>query len=625
MLGRTPPGPVLFTDSLPQRLPPGFRDAHPDVRRKARWPPGDDTRRTPRREPADEGKPWCVTSGGAEGSARRLRSRRRRLLSSRARAARRRSPTGRLSRRIQSRQSSNQAQPSNQAQSKPHPAPTTTPIQHVVVIFDENVSFDHYFATYPNAENNGEGTKFTAAKGTPKANNLLTGHLLKNNPNLYPPTRLRPSEALTCDQNHSYGPEQKAADNGRNDLFVQNVSVDTCTGLFGMPGLTMGYYDGNTVTALWNYAQHYSMSDNSFSSTFGPSTPGALNLVSGQTHGVISVDPTTGDQTATPDPFTVASPDAHGVGTVVGDPDPAYDDCSDKNHTAANNLASMSGQNIGDLLNAKGVTWGWFQGGFKPTTAYAGSGTYAVCGATHTNIGGASVVDYSPHHSPFSYYASTSNPHHLAPSSVYAIGHTDQANHNYDLSDFNDALAAGVLPSVSFLKAAEYQDGHAAYSDPIDEQHFLVSEINAVEQSPFWASTAIVVLYDDSDGWYDHLSSRVLNGSNDATLDTTMCTTAAANHGMAGGYLDRCGPGTRQPLLVISPYAKTNYIGHARTEQTSVLKFIEDNWRTGRVGDASFDQRAGTLDPLFDFHHATAKKVLLNPDGSVKSVKPTRT
>ncbi len=124
---------------------------------------------------------------------------------------------------------------------------------------------------------------------------------------------------------------------------------------------------------------------------------------------------------------------------------------------------------------------------------HAGAGTYAVCGATHTNIGGASVVDYSPHHSPFEYYASTSNPHHLAPSSVDAIGHTDQANHKYDLTDFNAALAAGNLPAVSFLKAAEYQDGHAAYSDPIDEQHFLVSEINALQKSKYWSSTAIVV------------------------------------------------------------------------------------------------------------------------------------
>jgi phospholipase C len=485
-----------------------------------------------------------------------------------------------------------------------------------VVIYDENVSFDHYFATYPRANNGGVGPTFRAASGTPVANNLLATNLLTNNPNLYPPTRLRPSQAMTCDQNHSYRAEQQAANNGRNDQFVQHVSVDECTGLSGMPGLTMGYYDGNTVTALWNYAQHYAMSDNSFSSTFGPSSVGAINLVSGQTHGVTAVLP--GSGAVTTDHSFVGSPDSSGVGTIVGDADPAHDDCSDNNHTASDNLASMSGENIGDLLNAHHITWGWFQGGFRPTKPYAGPGTHAACGASHANIGGARVADYSAHHNPFQYYTSTSNPHHLPPTSVHAIGTSDQANHNYDLSDFAAALSAGIMPAVSFLKPAAYQDGHAGYSDPIDEQHFLVSEIDTIEQSRFWSSTAIVVAYDDSDGWYDHVSSPVLNGSADPALDTAMCSRAVATKGMAGGYADRCGPGTRQPLLVISPYAKTNFIDHTATEQASIIRFIEDNWGTGRLPSGSFDQRAGTLDNLFDFGHAAAPVVLLDANGSVR-------
>ena len=500
-----------------------------------------------------------------------------------------------------------------------HHGGTTTPIKHLVVIFQENVSFDHYFATYPKAANT-DGTKFVAAKHTPKVNNLSNAGLLTHNPNLYPPTRLTPAQALTCDQNHGYLAEQKAANGGKNDLYVQNTSVDTCSGLFGAPGLTMDYYDGNTVTGVWNYAQQYAMSDNSYDTTFGPSTPGALNLVSGQTHGAQAVNSVTGAPVT--DSHVVVSPDANGVGTVIGDPDPAFDDCSDSNHTSTNNLAKLNGPNIGNLLNAQGTTWGWFQGGFKPTTPYAGPGTYAVCGARHNNVGGASVVDYSPHHSAFEYYQSTSNPHHLPPTSVAAIGHTDQANHNYDLSDFAAALQANNLPAVSFLKAAEYQDGHAAYSDPIDEQHFLVSTINALQKSRDWSSTAVVVLYDDSDGWYDHQSAPLLNGSTDAANDAAACTAAAATSGVAGGYLDRCGPGPRQPLLVVSPYARTNFVDHHMTEQASVLKFIEDNWRTDRVGDASFDKRAGSLDGLFNFHHSNGKQVLLNQDGTVDSIRP---
>lgn len=484
---------------------------------------------------------------------------------------------------------------------------TTTPIKHVVVIFGENISFDHYFGTYPNAANT-DGTPFTAARHTPKVNGL-TPRLLTDNPNAYDPKRLSPSQALTCDQNHGYGPEQKAVDGGRMDKFVEYTETDKCTGqpiLFGEPGLVMDYYDGNTVTAMWNYAQHYAMSDNSFDTVFGPSTPGALNLVSGQTHGVRAVTSVTHEPTT--DDYAVQSPDANGIGTVTNDPDPAWDDCSDKNHTADENLAAMRGRNIGDLLNDKGVTWGWFQGGFKPTGTQNG---YAVCGQTHTNVGGNAVVDYSPHHEPFQYYRSTANPRHLPPSSVAAIGSTDQANHQYDLTDFDAAVAAGNMPAVSFLKAAEYQDGHAAYSDPLDEQRFVVTEINKIQHSRQWRDTAIVLAYDDSDGWYDHVAPPVVNGSHDANLDTGVCADARTT---LGGHADRCGYGPRLPLLVISPYSRTNFVDHTRTDQTSVLRFVEDNWRTGRIGDSSYDSRANSLSNMVDFHHRpSAGPLTLDP------------
>jgi phospholipase C len=517
-----------------------------------------------------------------------------------------------------------------------HPAgngDTTTPIKHLVVIFQENVSFDHYFGSYPVAANT-DGTKFTADEHTPKKiDTLLHAGLLQKNPNQYAPKRLSPEQALTCDQNHSYGPEQYAANGGKADSYVQNTEASTCSGgLFGEPGLVMDYYDGNTVTALWNYAQNYSLGDNAWSSVYGPSTPGALNLVSGQTHGVISVDPKTGTenpkQTATPDPYTVVSPDAKGVGTVINDPDPAFDDCSDNSHASSNALAAMQGRNIGDLLNDKGVSWGWFQGGFRPSTPWDGQpGHYASCaGATHDNVGGASSVDYSPHHSPFMYYKSTSNPHHLPPKDVAEIGHNGQANHNYDLTDFDAALRSGHLPAVTFLKAAEYQDGHAAYSDPLDEQDFLVKEINQLQRSPEWKDTAVVIAYDDSDGWYDHAYAKPQNGSTDTKLGSngkaTDSPACQAGPKSAGGYADRCGPGTRQPLLVISPYSKVNSVDHTRTEQTSITRFIEDNWSTGRIGDASFDARATSLNGAFDFKHPNNMQVLLNTNGTVKSVKP---
>jgi len=484
-------------------------------------------------------------------------------------------------------------------------AATTTPIKHVVVLFQENISFDHYFGTYPNAANT-DGTPFHPASGTPGINGL-TPALLDHNPNSANPVRLSHSEPLTCDQDHGYQAEQRAFDRGLMDKFVQYTDTEKCDAPdISKPGLVMDYYDGNTVTALWNYAQHYAMNDNSFGTTFGPSTPGALNLVAGQTHGVYSVDPVTGRKTPTPDPYTVADPNAKGIGTVINDPDPAFDDCS----TTKFPRAAMTGANIGNRLNAKGVTWGWFQGGFRPTSTTDGT---AVCGSTHTNVGGAPVGDYSAHHQPFQYYKSTANPHHLAPASVSEIGHAGRANHQYDVTDFSAALKAGNLPAVSFLKAGKYQDGHAGYSDPLDEQHFLVNTVNAIQKSNDWKSTAIVIAYDDSDGWYDHVAPPIINSSssaaNDAYTDTGVC-----GHGTPlGGYQDRCGYGPRLPLLVISPFSRVNSVDSTLTDQTSILRAIEDNWGTGRIGDGSFDTLAGPVTNMLDFSKPSAKQLLLDP------------
>jgi phospholipase C len=297
-----------------------------------------------------------------------------------------------------------------------------------------------------------------------------------------------------------------------------------------------------------------------------------------------------------------------------GDVDPYYDTCSDSNHTTTGALGVMSGKNIGDLLNASHVSWGWFQGGFAPTSTNANG---AVCGSTHNNIAGATDSDYSPHHNPFQYYASTANPDHKAPGSLNEIGYTDQANHQYDLSLFSDALNGtdgAKLPSVSYLKAAEYQDGHPGYSDPLDEQQFIVNEVNAIEKSKYWASTAIVITYDDSDGWYDHQAPTIINGSNDATQDTSICTSVAVT---VGSTNDRCGYSQRLPFVVISPYTRENYVSSNQTNTASVVNFIEGNWLHGQRIPNSFDATSGSLDArggLLDFNtrpHFTP--LILNP------------
>lgn len=449
-----------------------------------------------------------------------------------------------------------------------------TPIQHVVVIFDENESFDHYFATYPIAKNPNGEPPFFSAPDTPTINGL-TAALLTNNPNKANPQRLDRSQAWTKDMDHGYTAEQKSFDGGLMDKFVENDG-------HGDP-MVMDYYDGNTVTALWNYAQHFALNDNYFGSNLGPSTPGAINVISGDNSGATVYN---GNQTQSK---TVLKPGDKNFpksvtsnGTVIGDIDPYYDNAS-KGATA-----SLPGKNIGDLLSAKGLTWGCFFGGYDDPTAQ------------HKNIHGDKVTDYIPHHEPFQYYGATSNTIHKRPSSVNMIGKNDQANHQYDLTDFWAAADAGNLPNYSFLKAPAYQDGHPQYSDPIDEQAWLVETINKLESLPTWKNTAIFVTYDDSDGWYDHVMPPIVNQSNDPSVDALEGNNAGTKTPL-NGVEGRLGYGPRFPMIAISPYAKHNAVINTLADQSSVLRFVEDNWNLGRIGGGSFDTEAGSLNDMFNF------------------------
>ena len=546
-------------------------------------------------------------------------------------------------------------------------ASTATPIKHLVVIFDENVSFDHYFGTYPYAPNPAGEPAFHAKPGTPSVNGLdnsvgrsgPTGPLLTSNPNGSNPLRLGPSQALTCDQDHDYTAEQLAADHGAEDAYPANtggnLTLAECLKGFTINGqpepvppggdtnkAVMDYYDGNTVTGLWNYAQHFSMSDNMYGTTYGPSTPGALNVSSAQTYGAIC-GPTSatindsacaappGLNTTTPASSNITAGPAQpaGPGTTYSDADPTYDICSylpsadgGDGGTPAGTI-TMGGNNIGAELTNSNVPWGWFEGGFDngyvpghgtpPTTAQ-------ICSETHKNIGGASQVDYSPHHEPFEYYASTANPMHKPPTSVAMVGHTDQANHQYDTADFFAAANAGNLPAVSYLKAPKYQDGHAGYSDPLDEQTWLADTINQLESLPTWKSTAVVVTWDDSDGWYDHVLAPVITGSQTSLDELTgsgQCGGASIvpQNSASQPEPGKCGLGPRLPFLVISPWAKSNYVDSTLLDQSSVVKFIEYNWHLPALGNGAADTAAGSLMSMFNFQagHPTNGALFLNP------------
>jgi phospholipase C len=559
---------------------------------------------------------------------------------------------------------------------------TATPIKHLVVIFDENISFDHYFGTYPFAANLPGEQPFHARRGTPAVNGLYdslspggpTGPLLTNNPNESNPMRLGPDDPMTCDQDHGYTPEQLAADHGAEDAYPQNTgygeTLAQCLAGEDYKGApepvpagassnyaVMDYYDGNTVTALWNYAQHFAMSDNAWDTTYGPSTPGALHVTAAQDYGAICgpTSATINDSTCTAPPgydasdvadsdittsasgpTTVADQPAPGPGTTYSDADPTYDICSylpssdgGDGHTPASTLA-MGGNNVGEELTTANLTWGWFEGGFDngyvpghgtpPTTAQ-------TCAEQHENVGGSEVTDYFPHHEPFEYFASTANPMHLPPTSVAAIGHTDQANHQYDIADFWAAADAGNLPAISYLKAPAYQDGHAGYSDPIDEQTWLTTTINHLESLPTWGSTAVVITWDDSDGWYDSILGPIVTQSQtslDALTGPDQCGTDVKEVPMnSAGEPEQgqCGVGPRLPFMVISPFAKSNFVSSLFIDQSSVVTFIEYNWHLPALGNGAQDTDAGSILSMFDFSR-TNPPLFLDPTTGQPEARP---
>jgi phospholipase C len=259
------------------------------------------------------------------------------------------------------------------------------------------------------------------------------------------------------------------------------------------------------------------------------------------------------------------------------------------------------------------------------------------------------VADYSSHHAGFMYYASTRNQHHLRPASVNEIGHNGPANHNYDMTDFYAALKADNLPAVSFLKAPAYQDEHPGNSDPLSAQTFMVDVINALQKSHDWDDTVVIINYDDTDGWYDHVTGPVVNqtafnggtnngstNANDSYVPTLplSASTAAATPGAittsgvcgtpAGGATTppRCGYGPRIPYLVISPWSKVNYVSHKTTDQSSTIAFIEYNWDLPFIdgatapapGTASYDRIAGSILDMFDFDDQPNNRALILDD-----------
>lgn len=411
---------------------------------------------------------------------------------------------------------------------------TQTPIKHTVVIFQENRSFDNYFGTYPYAPGFHPlpGTPTNVANFQDVAENVY--HAVYNpdqygNP-VYPQLL---TQLDTTDVDHNYNDMIAMVDDGKMDKFYyENQYVYSKHD----GNIAMGYYDYNSIPALWQYAQHYAMADHWFQPVYGPSTPGALYLVAAQSGNNSSA-------------------------AITGDPPPAFAPYGGDNPVYKGNYSVapvLTYQNIGDELSSAGRTWAWYQGGWDDANAVP-NGAYSSTGPANL---------YSAHHNPFQYFQNYQN-----------------GNYKNNLKDYNNLatdIQNGNLPEVSFVKAEYGEDEHPgglpSQSNPSAED-FTVKTINQIMNSPYWNDTAIILAYDESGGNYDHVAPPNLQPGPDGLQ----------------------GDGPRIPAIVISPYAKQNYVSHTTYDTASILKFIETNYGVSALNN--HDANVNNITEMFDFQH----------------------
>ena len=610
---------------------------------------------------------------------------------------------------------------------------TKTPIKHVILLLLENVSFDNLFGTYPLAQNLPGEVPFFALPDTKIPDNLLTidpltgGNYLTTNRNIgqfgtgtVNPLRLAPNQVLTNFESNNYTRMQLDVHNGLMDRFVANQATPLPIPIFVDPllppfdasygqgaNIVMDYWDGNTFTGLWNYAQRYAMNDHCFASGYGESVVGQINWGSGFNGAVVpeypdllvdvnllySLEP--GAFTFPPQQqfvkwgevlksvnnvavFDIIFPkmDLYILEFLVrwfqlpesvrnSIQFPGVSGVVEFAQQFTANYINPKHKNIGDLLNRKNITWGAFRAGWLPKQSLSDPNAVAIPAADafppdidaqlraimpefdslvellHFSLDPttpqgalpgltiAAIVGPVPDAEdgmPFDYFASTANPHFTPYSSLENVGKTDQANHNYDLDDFFNALDIGILPAVSFIRLPAYQDGHPEYSDAFDNQVGVINFVNRIMDSPFWQDTVIFLQWDESNGNYDHKPPLLVKSSAWPNLDPKG---QIARRGVKAGIKKasvRAGYGPRIPFIAISPWVKSNHIDHHLTDQTSIIKFIEKNWNLPTIKRGSYNPRAGKLDGLFDFNpnRTLAPKVFLNPfTGLIESIQPS--
>ncbi|MDB5764973.1 MAG: acid phosphatase [Herminiimonas sp.] len=465
-------------------------------------------------------------------------------------------------------------------------------IDHIVVIYAENHSFDNMYGMFPGANGVADATAGQKTQldhdGSPlphlppvfTAQGKADPRYPQNMPN--GPFRIDAApvnariDQVVPSPIHNYYQNIEQINGGRNNKFVAMTTVGAWT---------MGYYDGSTQK-MWQWAREYTLADNFFMGAFGGSflnhqwlvcactpvftaAPAALRAQLDET-GTLKKRPASPpsvlngpvqvfDGTVTPDGYVVntSQPPYQPSGTppaAGGDPDLA--------DAAKFPVPPQTAKTIGDTLSAKGVSWAWYSGGWKQALADGRQDPQAKRTVIYNRE--ADSPNFQAHHQPFNYFAQ------------FAPGTAARAQHLKDGEDLLAAIDQGTLPQVSFYKPAGRLTQHPSYTDIRSGDIHIADLLDRLRKSPQWNSMAVIVTYDENGGYWDHVAPPA-----------------------GAGWGDRWGPGTRIPTIIVSPYAKRGFVDHTPADTTSILKFITE--RFGLEPLPGVRANMGDLTSAFEF------------------------
>ena len=408
-------------------------------------------------------------------------------------------------------------------------------VNHIVVIYLENHSFDNLYGLFPGANGLEQAAKSPPQMDQygkpypvlPAVKDARISDELPNRP--FPIERYIPAYEKSVDLVHRFYQNQAQINGGRNDRFAAVSDA---------AGLVMGYYDGSKLP-LWQYARKYTLTDNFYQGAFGGSflnhfwlicacTPQFKDAPEEMRAKLDIKGQLIKDGAVTPDGYAVNTLQPAGIPYRAGTPD------SDR-------LPLQDAPTIGDRLSAKEITWAWYSGGWNEA------------------INGHPDKAFQHHHQPFGYFRN------------YAAGSFGRSAHLKDEADFIADIDSASLPAVSFYKPSGTLNEHPGYADVLSGDQHAAEMIGRIERSPLWKDSVIIVTYDENGGFWDHAAPPVK---------------------------DRWGPGSRVPTMVISPFAKRNYVDHTEYDTTSILKFIETRFGLSPLGvrDAAANSLSNALD-----------------------------